>query len=216
MLFILLDLSGLYRGGMTLVLGGALIRSAQFGVYETFLAKEREYFGSYGQEDRVFYGWFDPQIILAGFAGGVGRGLVEGPFEYIKTRRQTEQKWRFKELLNGSGATMFRNSFLFCSFMIYIDLSKQLIPGGMGAFWTGAICSNLAWLTIWPLDVVKSQLQSGKFAGKSYMELLTYNIRSGAVFRGLLPGLTRSFIANGCSMVVYKEILTMLKDQRNS
>ena len=54
-----------------------------------------------------------------------------------------EGQWKWRELTNGSGATIFRNSFLFSSFMIYIDLSNQIFPGGLGPFWTGAICSNL-------------------------------------------------------------------------
>jgi len=153
---------------------------------------------------------------VSGFAGGVGRGLVEGPFEYIKTRMQTDQPWRLREILSGSGATMFRNSFLFSSFMIYIDLSKQLVPGGLGPFLTGAVCSNLAWLTIWPLDVVKSQVQSGKFEGKSYGELMRDNFKHGTVFRGLLPGLLRSFVANGCSMMVYTKVLALLSEQRSA
>ena len=202
---------GLYRGGLPLVIGGGLIRSAQFGFNESALNLLRSSFGATKPEER-FLGIFDPQIVIAGFVGGIGRGLVEGPFEFIKTRRQVQQQWSAKELLNGSGATMFRNSFLFCSFMIYVDLSKQIVPGGLGPFWTGAVCSNLAWLTIWPLDVVKSQLQSGKFQGMSYTALLVENFKSGAFFRGLLPGLTRSFVANGCSMVVYNKALVALKD----
>ena len=206
-------LIGLYRGGFPILVGGGLIRSAQFGVYEKVLSKQREYFGEYKQEDRIG-GIFDPQIILAGFAGGIGRGTVEGPFEYIKTRHQVNHPWTFKEILNGSGATMFRNSFLFCGFMIYVDMSKQIVPGGLGPFWTGAICANLAWLTIWPLDVVKSQVQSGKFANMSIGALLLHNFKTGAVFRGLAPGLTRSFIANGCSMVVYNKVLSFLTAMR--
>ena len=38
-------------------------------------------------------------------------------------------------------------------------LYAVLVPGGLGPFWTGAICANLAWLTIWPIDVVKSQVR---------------------------------------------------------
>lgn len=92
---------------------------------------------------RRIFGIFDSQVVVAGFAGGIGRGLVEGPFEYIKTRRQVQGQWKLREIMNGSGATIFRNSFLFSSFVIYIDLSNQLVPGGLGPFWTGAICSNL-------------------------------------------------------------------------
>ena len=75
-------------------------------------------------------------------------------------------------------------SFLFSSFVVYMDLVKQLVPGGLSPFALGAVCSNLAWLTIWPLDVVKSQQQSGNYAGKSYLRLVADVASSGALFRG--------------------------------
>ena len=81
-----------------------------------------------------------------------------------------------------------------------------------GPFLTGAVCANLAWLTIWPLDVVKTQLQSGKYAGKSPAVLIADIFRSGLLYRGLLPGLTRSTFANGLSMVVYKKVEAGLRE----
>ena len=36
--------------------------------------------------------------------------------------------------------------------------------------------------------------------------------RTGLIYRGLLPGLTRSTVANGLSMVVYKKVEALLKD----
>lgn len=191
-----------------------MFRSAQFGVYEFAYGKIKEHFGPTVPENRFFFQMLDPQIIAAGFAGGIGRGLVEAPFEFIKTRIQVDHAWKFREVLSGSGATMFRNSFLFSSFVVYVDISKQLVPGGLGPFLTGAVCSNLAWFTIWPIDVVKSQIQSGNFENKSFAKLMWDNLKSGALFRGLAPGLTRSFVANGCAMVVYNEILAILKNLR--
>jgi solute carrier family 25 carnitine/acylcarnitine transporter 20/29 len=205
---------GLYKGSTVMVLGGSLFRSAQFGVYEFFYAKIKEQFGPTPPEERLF-NTLDPQIIVAGFAGGIGRGLVEAPFEFIKTRLQVDHAWSFREVFSGSGATIFRNSFLFSSFVVYVDITKQLVPGGIGPFLTGAVCSNLAWLTVWPLDVVKSQIQSGNFENKSFGKLLLNNIKTGALFRGLVPGLTRSFVANGCAMVVYNKILEILKKMRD-
>ncbi len=197
-----------------LVLGGSIIRSTQFGVYEFVLAKMRTRWGVTNNADK-FLGVFDPQVVVAGFAGGIGRGLVEGPFEYVKTRRQVQTNWHIREVFSGSRATILRNSFLFSSFVIYMDISAQLVPGGLSPFWSGAICSNLAWLTVWPLDVVKSQMQSGLFAGKSLRWLATHNLQTGAVYKGLLPGLTRSFVANGLSMVVYRRVLEALADSRS-
>lgn len=202
--------SGLYKGGLPLVVGGALIRSAQFGVNNFVLEELHE---RYGLNPTRILG-LDPLVVCAGFCGGVSRGLVEAPFEYIKTRRQVDKPWVMREVFSGCGPTVFRNSFLFSSFMIYIDISKVLVPGGLGPFWTGAICANLAWLTIWPIDVVKSQVQSGKFPGRSALSLFLENMTSvRSLYRGLLPGLTRSFLANGCSMVVYARVLEELGER---
>ena len=106
-------------------------------------------------------GVFDPAVVVAGFVGGMGRGVVEGPFEFVKVRRQLDKPWSLSSVYKGSSATMVRNAFLFGSFVVYIDLSKQAVDGGLGPFWTGAVCSNLAWLTIWPLDVVKVRVLWG-------------------------------------------------------
>jgi len=194
-------LSGLYRGGMPVFLGGTLFRSAQFGVYELALAELRQRTPKY----KVF-GVFDWQVAVAGAAGGIGRGVIEAPFDRIKVTRQVEQPWTPSTLFSGAGVTLWRNSALFCSFSIYRDTVVPLVPGGLSPFWMGALCSNLAWLTVWPLDVIKSQRQSGNYPGYSSLALLTEAARGGLLFRGLLAGLARSTVANGSAMVAYKKI----------
>ena len=107
--------------------------------------------------------------------------------------------------------------------MFYIDMSKQLcrngyVPSllmtddrqGLSPFAKGAICANLAWLTVWPADVIKTQRQSGNYASKGTFQLLQENFSTGRLFRGLVPGLVRSTIANGSSMVMYEYVLTTL------
>ena len=54
-----------------------------------------------------------------------------------------EQPWQFKEIMTGSGATIFRNAFLFGFFVTYMDLSKQIIPGGLSPFMTGIIYHSI-------------------------------------------------------------------------
>ena len=194
-----------------MIAGGALIRSAQFGVNDASLALIRKVTGGpIHLKDRTF-GVFDYQVILAGFCGGIARGLVEGPFEFMKVRRQVDAKWKIKDIFKGSGATIARNSFLFSSFVVYMDISKLIME--LPPFALGSICANMAWLTIWPMDVVKSQIQSGAHDGKSMGRLLGDVFRTGAMFRGLLPGLLRSTIANGSAMVVYKKTESFLKNR---
>jgi solute carrier family 25 carnitine/acylcarnitine transporter 20/29 len=205
---------GLYRGGMPLVLGGALIRSAQFGVNEAALTAVREITGCAVDPQQRWFGIFDWQIIFSGLCGGIGRGVIEGPFEYIKVRRQLMQPWHFKEVLHGSGATIARNAFLFSSFVVYLDISKQVGLGGVHPFWQGAICANLAWMTIWPMDVAKTMVQSGNYNDKSLLWILRETVTTGAMTRGLVPGLARSTVANGSAMVAYKEIQKRLTQVR--
>jgi solute carrier family 25 carnitine/acylcarnitine transporter 20/29 len=151
---------GMYRGGLPLVLGGSLMRSAQFGVsgrvkywLDEMNTSKKKY---------LFLGCVDWQVIVAGIAGGVGRGIVEIPTDFFKIRRQVEHGWTWANVLDGTAITLARNTVLYTAFMLYIDLSKQAcragyVPSilttndssGLTPFAKGAICANLAWLTVW-------------------------------------------------------------------
>lgn len=130
-------------------------------------------------------------------------------------------------MTNGTAITLGRNAVLFSAFVVYADLAKEACQAGyvpaalmddtrknLSPFAKGAICANLAWLTVWPADVVKSMKQSGKYDGntQSSLSLLKDNIQNGRVFRGLIPGLIRSSIANGSSMVVYEMVESSLSE----
>ena len=70
----------------------------------------------------------------------------------------------------------------------------------------------MAWLTIWPMDVVKSQIQSGAHDGKSMGHLLGDVFRTGAML-GTVTRSLRSTVANGSAMVVYKKTESFLKNR---
>lgn len=143
--------------------------------------------------------------------------MVEGPFEMVKVRRQVVSAWDYNQLVRGYGVTMFRNSFLFSSFVMYMDIFKQQIEQRydmtVSPFIKAGSCATLAWLTIWPLDVVKTRRQSGKYEGKSLVYLLKDVIRTGDMYKGLSVGMIRGFVANGASMEVYKLVEGMLRRQ---
>lgn len=203
-------IKGFYRGGLPLLVGGGLIRSFQFGFYKESLKFIRD--NNIGSNERSL--GLDFQVVMAGFIGGMGRAIAETPFEYIKVRRQVQKQMKFTELLQGSKQTLLRNSFLFASFAIYMDLSDMIFP--LSPFMKGGICSCMAWLTVWPLDVVKSRVQAGITDGgakESILETLKALHRSKALYSGLAPGLTRSFFANGLSMMAYKHVETLLREK---
>jgi len=189
------------------------MRSAQFGFYQSVLPVLDDKFGK--RDPQTYWlGCVNPHVVAAGWAGGIGRGLVEGPFEMVKVRRQIVSDWKFADVTKGFGVTVFRNSFLFSSFVIYMDVLKQQLARydmTLSPFFTAGICSNLAWLTVWPFDVVKTKKQSGKFEGRSVMWLLRDTVRTGDMYRGLSVGLVRSFFANGISMEVYTRVEKELK-----
>jgi len=201
-------LRGLYRGGVPIMLGGSLFRSAQFGMYEVTVRALR----NRGPTHRLG-GVLDWQVAVAGAAGGLARGVVEAPFEQIKVSAQVgrTQEWTLRRLFEGCSVTLGRNVILFTTFSVSADVLPPLVKGGLSPFWTGALCANLGWLACWPMDVVKTQRQSGQYAGRSARHLLLDAARSGLLYRGLLPGLARSTIANGSAMVVYKKILEVYK-----
>ena len=55
--------------------------------------------------------------------------------------------------------------------------------------------------------------RSGNFAGQGMAAVLADVWRSGAIFRGVLPGLARSTIANGSAMWMYKRTQAMLEER---
>lgn len=151
---------GLYRGGLPLFVGGSFMRSAQFGIsgrVKHWLDDHHAHLPKF-----QFLGLLEWQVIAAGIAGGLGRGLIEIPTDFLKTRRQVERSWTMSHLMDGTAITLARNTVLYASFMVYIDLAKQACRAGyvptllmneeqnnLTPFVKGAICANLAWLTVW-------------------------------------------------------------------
>jgi hypothetical protein len=58
--------------------------------------------------------------------------------------------------------------------------------------------------------VIKSQKQSGFYEGVPYSKLVVDLVRTRSMFRGVVPGLARSLLANGCSMYVYALVKNQL------
>jgi len=132
--------------------------------------------------------------------------------------KETLSRKQFQELYQGFGITMARTCVLMTTFFILVDYAVRKLPDVVnapliGPFFKGGICATLSWLVVWPLEYVKSQIQANTtLYGKEQhqhlntMQRLRFVLQHEgffALYRGILPGCTRSLVANGLSMVVY-------------
>jgi solute carrier family 25 carnitine/acylcarnitine transporter 20/29 len=102
------------------------------------------------------------------------------------------------------------------SFFIMVDYSVRYIPEVVnaplvGPFFKGGVCATAAWVFAFPFETAKSVIQSdttGKYkklrnATWTAMQAIYREKGMRGLYRGFGPGASRSFVANGASMVVY-------------
>ncbi|KAL9654276.1 hypothetical protein ABK040_010307 [Willaertia magna] len=174
---------------------------------------------------------FHPEMFLAGCFGGACRAIAETPVEYLKVRRQTYQSWKLNEMFRGFSATLLRNMFLLGTFFIFVDFFTQEYRNyqvrkelekyedkkaaenkpfefkKLNPFFVGSACSTLAWLLVFPFDVIKSQIQSMKVTEQlgvvQRLTIVGKTLGFRGFFRGVVPASARSIVANGLSMIVF-------------
>jgi len=116
--------------------------------------------------------------------------------------------------------TLKRTVLLLGSFFVLVDYSVRFIPHVInaplvGPFFKGGICATAAWVLAFPFETVKNVMQSD-LANKyvcantkqrlSSWQVFKYLYQTQGVkslYRGFVPGASRSFFANGASMLVY-------------
>jgi solute carrier family 25 carnitine/acylcarnitine transporter 20/29 len=146
----------------------------------------------FDQVENHFYSGFMTGIICS--------PLING-FETMKVQHQVNEKSlsyknKFKTLKLGFSATLVRESFgASLYFGTYNYLKKD-----HNSFVSGSIAGVTSWLFTYPIDVVKTRLQSGN--SKNW----TTAISRGGLLNGLAICLLRSFIVNGFSFALYDYI----------
>ncbi|XP_070563411.1 mitochondrial substrate carrier family protein S-like [Ptychodera flava] len=199
---------GLYRGCIPPLWGSGIYRSTQFAVFEAGYTYMDNPFGRW---EFPFTGGVQMRVAIAGGFASTARAIIECPLELAKIRRQTGQTWQFKGLYKGFGVTWFRTMGLMTTYFILIDSGRrhcnELFQRPLiGPFLASGTAATLAWWIVWPLEYMKSQVQGnyGKEMPVLQRMRLVIKERGGffGLYRGLLPGSIRSFLANGTSMVV--------------
>ena len=155
----------LWRGITPPLAGSIIFRSLQFTVNNGVFGALK---GTWVDRNILFTD-LNFKLICAGFSAGAARAIIETPLEFIKVRRQTGQTWMLyptlsetirhpleltRTLYTGFGVSLFRTSFLFTSFAIFVDLCVRYIPEYItmdivGPFIKGGLCATAAWWVVW-------------------------------------------------------------------
>lgn len=135
--------------------------------------------------------------LIAGLGAGLVGGLTLNPLDVWKIQRQVN---RFSlatfQPMRGVGMTTLRESLAMgCYMSTYHYLHDQLEVAPMFA---GAATGMLTWITTYPLDVLKTRLQT------DYQITLTKALEQGRLWVGLPIVLVRAALVNGVSFTVYE------------
>lgn len=225
-------IAGLFRGIVPIVASTGVQKSALFSA-NAGARRACETSGIAALTAPIPFTSLPPSVIVGGVAAGTARTLVETPFELAKVRFQTGGGVRaatgllslgqVAELYTGAAATWARGTVMLTSFFVFCDYSERAAPQLMarpllGGFLKGGVCATLAWAIAWPLEVAKNKVQGAEgalYKGRSTLAIVrqvaaTDGLRG--LYRGILPGALRSFVANGAGMAVYQFTQSLRKD----
>ena len=201
---------GLYRGCVPPLMGSGVFRSAQFAVFESVYTAMTS--SPVARYELPLTGGLQVRVVVGGLTASTVRAIIETPLEYAKVRRQTQQNWRLVDLYRGFGVTWGRTVGLMTTYFILVDSMRRHYPevfasAVLGPFLVSGVAATLAWWVVWPLEYMKSQVQGsyGQADMSVWRRMRAVVRQTGGVaglYRGIIPGTIRSFLANGTSMIV--------------
>ncbi|KAI0633534.1 mitochondrial carrier [Trametes polyzona] len=230
-----------YKGTLTPLLGIGVCVSIQFAALEyskRYFARQNVLNGR-GGPDGMALG--SGQLFVSGVFAGLANGVVSGPVEHIRIRLQTQSatnpvyagpfdamKKIFTQhgvagIYKGQVVTLWREAL---GYGIYFWAYEKLMQREMAkkgirrdqvnpanAVLFGAAAGYALWAVIYPIDMIKSRMQTDGFShsdGQKYKSTLdcvrtVWRTEGIAAFtRGLGPTLIRSPFANGATFLGFE------------
>lgn len=208
---------GFFRGITGPIMGSSMFRSIQFASFEFFytLVKDNEFL----TYKIPFTNGIEPRVIIGGIFSGTCRAIIECPFEYTKVRRQIGLSWDFKNLYNGFGPTWCKAAGMMTTYFTLVDSFRRhtnAFNNKFKLFLTNGFCASMAFIAIWPFEIVKNRVQSKNLQNYSIFKEIKNNIKDEGVLKGLYrgvgPGVSSVFIRNGCSMILMQKCQKLISD----
>ncbi|GAV53397.1 hypothetical protein ZYGR_0AI06810 [Zygosaccharomyces rouxii] len=226
-----------YKGTLTPLVGVGACVSLQFGVNEA-MKRYFHYRNPKGSHTLTL-----PQYYVCGFIGGLSNSFLASPIEHVRIRLQTQtasgsgaayrgpwdliQQLRAKgALMRGLGTTAIRESHG-CGiyFLTYEALIANQIHNGIARTeipaWKlctyGAISGTSLWLMVFPMDVIKSVMQTDTLDnprfGKNVVAVARNMYKQSGIksfFRGFGPIMVRAAPANAATFATFEMTMRLL------
>ncbi|TFJ86963.1 hypothetical protein NSK_002050 [Nannochloropsis salina CCMP1776] len=200
-------------GALPPLLGSGVYRSTQFAVFEALYTK---WDNEVGREEIPHTQGVQVRVVGAAVAAATARSLLECPIEFAKVARQTGQDWKLGQVYRGFGLQLGRTGGVMTTYFVTVDAIRRHHPSvfqtKIGQFLASAGAATFGFWVVWPLEVLKNQVQAGTPVGPRGREATLVDRvlalgRGGlaGLYRGILPGTLRSVVSNGFSMVVMIE-----------
>jgi solute carrier family 25 carnitine/acylcarnitine transporter 20/29 len=151
--------------------------------------------------------------ILSGMLSGLLCSIMLCPTQYIKVRQQTEKIQNKNITITNSLKYVLHSYKTLHSVLlreipamgIYFSTYKYLKDKDIPIFIAGASTGILTWTITYPLDTIKSRLQSGACT------TLNQSYRQGKLYYGLNYCLMRALVVNGVTFTTYEHVHNYIK-----
>jgi solute carrier family 25 carnitine/acylcarnitine transporter 20/29 len=186
------------------------------------------------------------QLCVCGLLAGLANCIVTIPAEHIRIRMQTQSSANplysssmdcIKKISNAHGAkgvylgtyaTLAREGVAYATyFTAYAWIMQQLLKPGQTrndlsyakVGFAGAASGMLLWLGSYPLDVIKTKIQTDSLERPQYKGVfdcaskIMKNNGIGGFFKGFTPCIARSLPVNAGTFIVYEKIIRTLNGQ---
>ncbi|KAJ2593377.1 Mitochondrial carrier protein ymc2 [Coemansia sp. RSA 1722] len=236
--------SGFYKGTTTPLIGVGLCVSIQFLVMEHM---KRTFARINGTPSGQAPTLTASQLYISGATAGVANSIVSGPVEHIRVRLQVQTSgsaaqykgpgdcigqiyrnfgWKgiykgqiptvIREL-NGYGMYFLAYEALVQRTMARTGKSRSELSSGLVCLF-GAAAGFAMWLTSYPIDVIKSKMQTDGFAGSARKYSGTVDCAKQVMaqegfkgfFRGITPCLLRAAPANAATFIGFEMAMRLL------
>ena len=133
---------------------------------------------------------------ISGFLSGSIIGIISSPFELFKTQSQLLRKDKIN-IFRGMPLTISRESIASgCYFSIYYYLKDNNVH----PFISGGTCGWLSWLVTYPIDTIKTRIQTDP--NISYI----YALKQRNLWNGFSYCSCRAVIVNSVGFIIFEKL----------